>query len=388
MAAVREFPEFGDQSAGQHVHRLQQEQLRPPPLIDHSLRVSKAAAELLQIERPPRAHAPETDEDARLISGWYGPLHLDKRRQNRQHTRRLYAVTCRCGTELWMTAQQIWLHFEKGAGCLGLACPHSAPAVRLWHNPEYSLRMQHRQMLRVAPEDVANEWGGRMADTGLVAVVCEDEGLEAFLEHVRPLVDVEQRRWWVHRENPPGFLMPGNVWLESLPEQGLMDRGCWLFGDEASVDVETLAQELGVDPDRALELSETIVDDDALVDAIIGEKGMSNTTVIKPGDPAYSDFNRLVSRRAPGERRFRYDDFAREYNDAPVSSFIIMHGSTHMKVSNVHHVLENRGLEKDSDYAITRPTRSTDGVPIPKGKRRLVVEKLRATAMEILSDRE
>jgi hypothetical protein len=305
-----------------------------------------------------------TDEDRRLTSGYYGRLLVRKLRFTRRWAERRYWGRCDCGREVWLTAWQLRWRRRLDVGCLQPGCSAAPAHFRPWYDPVYALRLQHWQLLRAYPELTENDWGGVLAET--LPPALELDGLVTFLQFMLPKVDLPGRNWWVRRENPMAAFTMDNLTTGTTPDPELMQGLLALY-------IEDL--EAGVLPDMT----------DAMIDypmeTLIGDTPMTmaehKVTVVRPGDPAYQAFSQMVTGPdAPAVKRFDYDTFAAEYNNAPVDSFLVMSNTYAVKLSNIHHVLTNRGVLKEVDYHMDRPIRDPEGKTLPRERRNVVIQKL------------
>jgi hypothetical protein len=79
-----------------------------------------------------------------------------------------------------------------------------------------------------------------------------------------------------------------------------------------------------------------------------------------------------------------YNAVAEAYNKCEVEGYIVVTDLNDKRVSNLEKVFLNRGLSRNVDFEIYRPTCDESGAPIPKSKRKTLLKKISATLMRVV----
>lgn len=146
----------------------------------------------------------------------YGFLTLHKKVKQRSRRGTQYQCECKCGGTVMLTKLDIQSRSRMRAGCLGFTCPYGPDEVKAWHNMEFSLWLQLMTLLKHNPEEVANEWGGRIYEG--IRIETLTEGFARMYADVQPLVNADKRSWWMHRKNPVLPYALFNVEMSSEPD--------------------------------------------------------------------------------------------------------------------------------------------------------------------------
>lgn len=154
--------------------------------------------------------------DSQVFHGMkHGHLRVDKRVMKRRGIRRQYHCACDCGRGVYLLAEDILRRDRLHSGCMEVGCNVGPMTVRVWYDPEFALWVQWSELLARYSKDVDNSWGGTLYE-GIPQVGPED-GFKQFLSDVGPMVDREDRKWWLHKVTAKAPYSGINVYLEKSP---------------------------------------------------------------------------------------------------------------------------------------------------------------------------
>lgn len=228
---------------------------------------SKLLSIVLGEGSPRRVHS-----DSKVKEGKrFGHLTVDSTRLTLYKNKRIsYPCTCDCGESLYLTATELLKRSRLTCGCLGFYCNFSEPQHLVWHNPQYALAAQLSQAIATVPEHLCNEWGGT-AYPELKTAEYED-ALEKFIEDVWPMINFEERSWWVTRYNPAIPFEKSNTYVQPMPDKVIFKSAEFMvrYGN-AVLTVSQIAELLNVDAEVAHRLRAEYGKGDDFVNAMIEE---------------------------------------------------------------------------------------------------------------------
>lgn len=213
----------------------------------------------------------KTPGDRQIVhNARYGHLTVDKTRMLRNRKVRMYHTVCDCGAEKFLSATQLLKRRKLEAGCLGLRCPFSPAAVKLWHNPEFALWFQLRQLQGKYPSDLDNLWGGQGFPD--LPVSTEEDAFSNLLEFAAQEGSYSSTSYWIHKIHERVPYAPSNVVFKDTPDRRLFaGNTLYVVSGGFPVRLRELAHSLGVPMKVALELAGRKMTSDEFIEALIKE---------------------------------------------------------------------------------------------------------------------
>ena len=98
--------------------------------------------------------------------------------------------------------------------------------------------------------------------------------------------------------------------------------------------------------------------------------------VVQPVDPEYKKVQNAVTKSKARRARVDYGDLKIKYNQAAISSIMVISTGTTMRLNNISSALGRRGLEHRVDFTVTRLFMDSNGNEFPEDRRPIVVTKL------------
>lgn len=112
---------------------------------------------------------------------------------------------------------------------------------------------------------------------------------------------------------------------------------------------------------------------------------MSDIHVYTPNDDHYAALEQIATNTgaAKSAATERYNDIAEAYNGAGIDSYISIPDKG-LRLSNLEKVFFNRGLARDKDYKLSRPTVDITGKKLHRDDRPVLIRKLTDAVMRIV----
>jgi hypothetical protein len=197
----------------------------------------------------------------------YGFLTLNKS----DHKLDRYKCECECGGVVYLSHREIQERDRVRAGCLDFDCPFGAEEVKAWRNPEFSLWMQLKHLLKTCPEEVDNAWGGSVY--GGVERAQFREGYVALLESAEPHIDRPANQWWISRSNPVLPYAAFNLHMLTAPAFDIFcGRSRYIMHGNSLYSVDNLATLYDLSLPEVRRMRRKTSDDAQLMELILKEK--------------------------------------------------------------------------------------------------------------------
>ena len=181
---------------------------------------------------------------------------------------RVFHCTCDCGNTLYLPYRLLMHRRKTNLGCCQPGCPHSPVSNAVWIDPEAALLYQWRQARAAVPNNLCAEWGGHAYD----GVPPDPAGYDKFLTFVWPLIDVENKVWWVHREDERLPLYEYNLSMRDYPDTGIFNpRKILVDLQGSSYSLRELSTTYDLDIQLLLKMWSEITDDEEFIARVIAE---------------------------------------------------------------------------------------------------------------------
>jgi hypothetical protein len=112
---------------------------------------------------------------------------------------------------------------------------------------------------------------------------------------------------------------------------------------------------------------------------------MNGIHIYTPDDDNYDALEKIATNTgtAKSAATERYNDIAEAYNGAATESYISI-PDRGLRLSNLEKVFFNRGLARDRDYKLSRPTVDINGEKLHRDDRPVLIRKLTDAVMRIV----
>lgn len=163
-----------------------------------------------------------------------------------------------------MTAGLLFSRWSFSAGCGHRDCFYSQSVVT-WEDPVKAVAHQMGRLLKLFPDEVANEWGGTAYET----IPSADKGeVVQQIVHGFSAAQVDEHRWWMKRKVTWQPYGPDNVSWTAGVEDPFMAGLLSSLAVGHATDAE-IAEALQVDVETVRRYLALGLSDDELVDALL-----------------------------------------------------------------------------------------------------------------------
>ena len=109
---------------------------------------------------------------------------------------------------------------------------------------------------------------------------------------------------------------------------------------------------------------------------------MSGIETFEPGSEEHNLVTETVSKTAMSKTgaTVRYNEIANAYNAASLGAYVSITGGD-LRMSNLEKVFFNRGVHRDVDYSLFRPTVDVEGKRLHRDVRPVLLQKLTDAVM-------